>query len=992
VARFESERQALALMDHPNIAHVYEAGTSDRGRPYFVMEYVAGVPITQYCDQHFLNTHERLELFGQVCLALQHAHQKGVIHRDIKPSNVLVTEQDGEPFPKVIDFGIAKATDQRLAEFTAFTLMGNLAGTPEYMSPEQADLSSQDIDTTTDVYSLGVLLYELLVGALPYDGRWLREAGLSELLRIIREEEAPTPSAKLTKLGDTVAEIARYRRTDPASLRRQLAGDLNWIVMKALEKDRRRRYASVSELAADIRRHLEEQPVLASPPGKLYRARKFVRRHKVSVSAGLLVALSLVAGLIAVAWEARVAESRRRDAEAQRTRADGEAAQARTERSRAEELAREANAQRSQAEAHRQEAEAQRRDAEELFGGVRDLANSMIFNVADQIAELQGATAARETLVRKAVTYLDRLSKDPRATPELRMELAKAYLKIGELQGLTTQPNLGDRTGAFQSYARSVALLEPLVKVRPHDPALMHLLIESYRRRGAMQEEQTDYEADIARSIALAEIRVAADPKSQETRHDLASSLATLTAKGFWLARPAAASEKTVLRARTLFEELVKEGAKDPDIRRELAWQYRDLGNLYKNRDSQRSLKDLSTAIEQFASLAQEYPANAVYRREHAATLVSASQVLQASNRTKDAIEYCKRAIALQQQVVDGDARNAGFRLDLVYFQVQLASVLMGTGSRQEGMDTLRQALAVGERLLAEQPDDALRYQVEATNRWVFVQIYSAGLAKSALEYQRKAEAAVEDLVRRHPGRAAYGSLLAQLHVDVAQSLEASGDRAGALGEYRQALAEYERLAAGKDAGDAAWGQVALGHRWVGRGLAITGDRRGMYEEGRKAIAIYTQLVAAHPEQLWYRASLSSTYTESAGTNLADHNWSAVIENATRALPFLEENYAADPAAPGRLDSLAYTLSHMAQAYTQQGDFAHAIEIRRRLVRLSEQFASLNPSDPNRARHLAEALRFLGWVLRDSGDHQGCISATLQGITILDSTGSCPRS
>jgi serine/threonine protein kinase/tetratricopeptide (TPR) repeat protein len=773
VARFESERQALALMDHPNIAHVYEAGTSERGRPYFVMEYVDGVAITQYCDQHLLNTRERLELFGPVCLALQHAHQKGIIHRDIKPSNVLVTEQDGKPFPKVIDFGIAKATDQRQAEYSAFTLLGNFAGTPEYMSPEQADLSSQDIDTTTDVYSLGVLLYELLVGALPFEGRFLREAGMAELLRIIREEDAPTPSDKLTKLGDTAAEVARCRRTDPATLRRQLAGDLNWIVMKALEKDRRRRYASVSELAADVRRHLEDHPVLASPPSRLYRARKFVRRHKVSVSAGLLVALSLVAGLIAVGWEARVAEVRRRDAEGQRARADGEAAQARMERSRAEELAREANAQRNQAEAHRQEAEAQRRDAEELFGGVRDLANSMIFDVADQIAELHGATAARETLVRKAVTYLDRLSKDPRATPELRKELAHAYLKIGDLQGLGVHPNLGDRTGAFQSYARSVALLEPLVKVRPQDPVLLHLLIEAYRRRGLLQEQEADAETDYARSIAMAEARLAAEPKSQEARHDLASSLAWLTARGIY---QATVSERDILRARALFEELVKEGAKDPDIRRELAWQYQNLGNLYMNRDPQRSLNSLSTAIEQFASLAREYPANALYGREHAAALINASRVLQALNRTEEAVEYCKRAVALQQQVVDGDARNVSFRLDLVQFQLNLVFFLSNAGNRQEAMDTLKQALAEREQLVAEQPaNPEFRYQRASLNERVGFTAGQMGDPKTALDHWRKAEAELEELVRQHSDRLTYGSLLARLHLHLGRSVEGDG-------------------------------------------------------------------------------------------------------------------------------------------------------------------------------------------------------------------------
>ena len=352
IARFESERQALALMEHPHIAQIHDAGTSAKGRPYFVMEYVPGVAITQYCDEHLLDTRERLKMFVTVCEALQHAHQKGVIHRDIKPSNILVFDQDGKVFPKVIDFGIAKATDQRAAEQSAFTQLGSLVGTPEYMSPEQANLTNPNVDTATDVYSLGVLLYELLAGALPFDGTSLRQAGLAELLRIIREEMPPTPSDRITQLGQTAAEVARCRRTNPPRLRRELAGDLNWIVMKALEKDRTRRYASMSEFAADIGRHLGNQPVVAGPPGALYRARKFARRHRISVAAGLLVAASLVAGMISTGWEARVAEG-------QRSHAEAEADAAREARAAADRSAREAR----QNEAMARDAERQTRDS-----------------------------------------------------------------------------------------------------------------------------------------------------------------------------------------------------------------------------------------------------------------------------------------------------------------------------------------------------------------------------------------------------------------------------------------------------------------------------------------------------------------------------------------------------------------------------------------------------------------------------------------------------
>ncbi len=297
LARFESERQALALMSHPNIAQVFDAGTTTDGRPFFVMEFVQGIPVTQYCDTNRLTPAARLELFTKICDGVQHAHHKGVVHRDIKPSNVLVKIQDGQPVPKIIDFGIAKAIAQRLTEQTLFTAIGDFIGTPEYMSPEQAEMTELDIDTRTDVYSLGVVLYEMLVGAQPFDGAELRRAGFGEMRRRIREEEPPRPSVRLSGLGHLSTTAAKNRRLEPATLARQLHGDLDWITMKALEKDRTRRYGSPSELAADIGRHLRNEPVLAGPPSTMYRVNKFVRRHTLGVTAGAVVIIALLLGI-----------------------------------------------------------------------------------------------------------------------------------------------------------------------------------------------------------------------------------------------------------------------------------------------------------------------------------------------------------------------------------------------------------------------------------------------------------------------------------------------------------------------------------------------------------------------------------------------------------------------------------------------------------------------------------------------------------------------
>jgi tetratricopeptide (TPR) repeat protein len=303
IARFEAERQALALMDHPSIAKVLDAGATETGRPYFVMELVQGVSITEYCDRNSLSTKERLALFLQVCHAVQHAHQKGIIHRDIKPSNVMVTHRDGEPIPKVIDFGIAKATNQKLTEKTLFTRYAHLIGTPAYMSPEQAELSDLDIDTRSDIYSLGVLLYELLTGTTPFSEEELRKAGYVEMQRVIREQEPVKPSAKLTTLGEILTEVAKHRSATPDLLRRAVRGDLDWIVMKSLEKDRARRYETADALGMDVQRHLGSEPVLARGPGATYRLQKFLHRHRVQAGIVLgMVATAAAVGVILSIW------------------------------------------------------------------------------------------------------------------------------------------------------------------------------------------------------------------------------------------------------------------------------------------------------------------------------------------------------------------------------------------------------------------------------------------------------------------------------------------------------------------------------------------------------------------------------------------------------------------------------------------------------------------------------------------------------------------
>ena len=532
VARFEAERQALAMMEHPNIASVFDGGATATGRPYFVMELVKGVPITTYCDANQLTTRERLELFLEVCHAVQHAHQKGVIHRDLKPSNILVTVKDDRAVPKVIDFGIAKATQAALTEKTLFTCLNQWIGTPTYMSPEQAGLGSLDVDTRSDIYSLGVLLYELLTGRPPFDTRTLLTAGYDAVMRVIREDDPPRPSTRLSTLTEEeLTTVATQRGAEPAMLNRSLRGDLDWIVMKALEKDRRRRYETANGLAADLRRHLDNEPVLARPPGTAYRFGKLVSRYRgfFAALAAILVCLSvgLAVSTFAVLRAHQALKSKelerlraeraqaealtaREEAELQLARAEAERTAARQAEGRAVAAKKAADYQRTRAERQTQETETHRLEAErqklaaqnaqseaetqraktlEERRMAEDVIAGLQYELQDRFAE-SGKLALLDGFADRVVNYYDKLSVEA-DSPHTRREKTVAMnfkANVLAVKGQTAE--------AIKLYRQVLAFRQRLAADAPADRQAQSDVAQSYLKIALMLKLPAE-EADV---------------------------------------------------------------------------------------------------------------------------------------------------------------------------------------------------------------------------------------------------------------------------------------------------------------------------------------------------------------------------------------------------------------------------------------------------------------------------------------------------------------
>ncbi|MBI3849790.1 MAG: serine/threonine protein kinase [Verrucomicrobia bacterium] len=671
IARFEAERQALAMMDHPNIARVFDAGETDTGRPYFVMELVKGIPLTEFCDRKKLNARERLELFIKVCQAVQHAHQKGIIHRDLKPSNVMITMLDGQPVPKVIDFGVAKAIEQRLTEKTLFTRYDQLIGTPAYMSPEQAELSGQDVDTRSDIYSLGVLLYELLTGTPPIDAETLRKAGLDEIRRLIRETDPPPPSTRLTQelvAADKVGRVTpRASSSDEsisdgahgvtrptpkseeevrASSRRLLQlketirfvrGDLDWIVMKCLEKDRACRYETANGLAMDLQRHLNHEPVVARPPGNLYRFRKFARRNRIQVAFAASVAAALIVGLVfAVIGFAKARQERDRALAAER-----------------------------QAKAQQQIAQTEAARSAQVAKFLKD----MLGGASPAIAQGRDTTILREILDRTAGRLEKELASQPDVEADLRAVLGQIYL------------DLDDYTNAAAMYERALNL-----RKRVHGDQHLDVAVSLYFLADLRQRQRRYAEAESLFREALAIRRKLLDtnhPDVARSLHRLASVLAGQDG--------AKSAEAVTLyaEAERLTRELLetRRAASDNEPHEIL----RIMGRLRGILMRQGKYAEAESVIREAGTLRMQLPE--VERTTIGGGLFDLSGFLISQNRLHEAEAVSREVLAGRRRVFGDQHRETAQALSV------LANVLKAQGRLPEAETAVREVLAIFDKI-----------------------------------------------------------------------------------------------------------------------------------------------------------------------------------------------------------------------------------------------------------------------------------------------------
>jgi serine/threonine protein kinase/tetratricopeptide (TPR) repeat protein len=870
IARFEAERQALALMDHPNIAHVLDAGATSTGRPYAVMELVKGVPITDFCNQESLAPRQRLELFVHVCQAVQHAHQKGIIHRDLKPTNVLVTLHDGTPVVKVIDFGIAKALGQQLTDKTLYTGFAQLLGTPLYMSPEQAALSGLDVDTRSDIYSLGVLLYELLTGTTPFDQERLRAAGYEEMRRIIREEEPPRPSTRLSTLGHAATLVSGQRRSDPKRLSQLCRGELDWIVMKALEKDRGRRYESASALAQDIERYLHDEPVQACPPSRWYRLRKVLRKHRGAAVTAAAFLVLLLAGVAVSTWLAVRATAAESDALEGWADADREGKAAREARTHAEQAEVEAKREAAKAVANLDEAVKQRRRAEVSEASARAVVDEYLVEVTEsELLRVPGLQPLRRDLLIKGLKFYRDYLKEHGNDPTLRADLAAAHLRVGKVYR-----ELASWSEAHKALGEARALYETLVSTHPEERYLDHLA-DCYLARG-----------EFANAVATWEKLVSANPLSARLKRNLGQAY-NEQAVGYFNSGKFSEALATHYAALTIREGLVKNEPDNPEDQSNLGATLNNIGVLLSQKEHHKEalLMYRRAAAHQAVAFSRS-PQTTLYGRFLAINYTNVAHTEFRLGLKDQALRALEKSHEVCTKLARDNPAVPYLQATLWKAHWTMANWQRDLGHTAEAGRAARLAAEVIERLPKQTAEDLFYMAcararcsgliVEAKQKLTSdEQVESRHQADQAIEALRGAIAAgyndaaqmktSEDLAslrQRHEFQALLADLVARTATQPAEKLKAS----------QEALAWRQKLAASDRDNGRLQIDLAASYRAVGLLQFQLGHEAAAAQSLGRAVAILETLKRRDPEDTAYQTELALAYKVQAPV-LARQAW-----------------------------------------------------------------------------------------------------------------------
>jgi eukaryotic-like serine/threonine-protein kinase len=889
VQRFEQERQALALMDHPHIAKVLDGGLTPTGQPFFVMELVNGLPLTRFCDEARLTTKERLELFVPICQAVQHAHQKGIVHRDLKPANILVTMIDGKPVPKVIDFGVAKATAGKLTDESMSTQFGAVVGTLEYMSPEQAGFSGVDVDTRADIYSLGVILYELLTGLRPIDARRLKAAALTEMIRIIREEEPLKPSTRLST-DDSLASMAALRQIDPRKLMSLLRGELDWIVMKCLEKQRDRRYETAISLAKEIQRYLEDEPVEARPPSAGYRLHKFVRRHRGKVIAASLVLLALLAGMAGTTW-GLIREARANTALAAKN----------DELSLANGRVMKANADLSAANA---KIEARYNLAVEAIKTFHTGVSEDFLLKEEKFKEL------RDRLLKSAADFYGKLGAllgqdtniaSRRALAQSNFELAELTWTVGRNE---------DALAAHRAVlaAREALAAEPgagaLAKV---DVGRSLIAVAGLLRAAGQTDEAL---ATYRRSESLLAGPAGADPSAR-------AALAACRSQMGWLLKSTGKSADALAAyrlARADQEALAAAPEASNDARYDLANTIKRIGALLGETGKRlQEEAEYRRALEIFQKLADDNPAVTKFRSGLGAMHINLGFVLEHTDRPSEAEAEFRKGLALYQKLADDNPAVIDFRSDLAWSHDHLGWLLWSTGKLAEAEAEERNALALYQRLADDNPAVTDFRLLLAQSHFVLGHVLSSmGKPVAAEAEYRESLAIRQKLADDNPAVTEFRFRLATSHGFLAGPLSKTGKPAEAEAEQRKSMALYQKLVDDEPVRTDFRHYLSWSHRAVADLLSKTGKPAEAEAEYRKALAIRQKLVDDNPAESNWRSDLAD-FLFNHGILLSGTGKPAEAEAEYRKAVAIRQKLVDDnPSDIGRRDGLAYDYMRVA--------------------------------------------------------------------------------